>query len=56
MSGFYVLVNHLFLVLTNPVQPLTPGDLIRGRYALDLLQVMPEFLWVWGRVLILPEK
>lgn len=59
ISGFYVLVNHLFLVLTNPIQPPTPGecgDLTRDRYKLDLLQAVPEFLWVWGHVLILPEK
>lgn len=59
MSGFYVLVSHLFLFLTSPVQPPAPGecgDLSKGRRALDLLQAVPEFLWVWGRVLILPDK
>lgn len=59
ISGFYVLVSHLFLFLTHPVQPPTPGecgDLTRGRYMLDLLQAEPEFLWVWGLwVLILPD-
>lgn len=45
-SGFYVLVNHLFLVLINHVQlPGECGDLTKGEYTLDLLQAVPEFLW-----------
>lgn len=60
MSGFCVLASRLLPFLTNPVQLPTPGeyivDLSKGRCEFALLNAMPEFLWVWGLVLILPDK
>jgi len=60
MSGCHVLANYLLLLLTNLVQPSTPGEYViglsRGRCGFALLNAVPECLWVWSPVLILPDK